>query len=250
MRAIRLNFLHMLKFVNHDMMLLAAGSAPVLAGLAIRFLIPLMEKALCRYTGMSSIMVPYYGLFDVFFSALTPAIFCFIAAMIMLEERDDHIDRYLFVTGLRHRGYYVSHVVFPALAAFVVTLILLPVFKLTDLSLGDTVLLALTGTLQGIIISLLVVTVSSNKLEGMAVTKLSSLIMFGSLVPYFVPAPVNYFLSFLPSFWTGKALAVNNPVYMLPAVMVSLIWIVILSIKFFDDQPKLVYKIRKVIGKS
>ena len=234
MRAIRLSFLHMLKFMKHDMMLLTAGSAPVIAGFAIRFLIPLMEKALCHYTGLSSIMVPYYGLFDIFFASLTSVIFCFIAAMIMLEERDDHIDRYLFITGLRQRGYYISHVILPAFAALVVTLLLLPVFKLTDLSVGNVILLAVTGTLQGIIISLLVVTISSNKLEGMAATKLSSLIMFGSLVPYFVPAPLCYFLSFLPSFWTGKAIEANNSFYMLPAFMVSLIWILILSFRFFN----------------
>jgi fluoroquinolone transport system permease protein len=222
----------MLKFMKHDMMLLAAGSAPVLAGFAIRFLIPIMEKALCHYTGRSHIMVPYYGLFDIFYSALTPVIFCFIAAMIMLEERDDHIDRYLFVTGLRQRGYYISHVIFPALAAFAMTLILLPIFKLTALSAGNVIFLAMTGTLQGIIVSLLIVTVSSNKLEGMAVTKLSSLIMFGALVPYFVPASLGYYLSFLPSFWTGMAIADNKPIYMLPAGMVSLIWIVILSFKY------------------
>ena len=232
MRAIRLSFLHMLKLMKHDMMLLAAGAAPVLAGFAIRFCIPFLEKTMCRYTGLSSIMTPYFGLFDIFLSALTPAIFCFIAAMVMLEERDDHIDRYLFITGLRQRGYYISHVVLPALAAFIVTLVLLPIFRLTDLSAGIIVLLGLTGTLQGIIISLLIVTVSSNKLEGMAVTKLSSLIMLGALVPYFVPDRYGYFMSFLPSFWAGKAVATGNLLYMLPSVIVSVIWIVILSMRF------------------
>ena len=228
MRAIRLSFFHMFKFLRHDMMLLAAGSAPILGGLAIRFGIPLMEKALCNYLGTTSIMLPYFGLFDIFYSALTPAIFCFITAMIMLEERDDHIDRYLFVTGLRRSGYYISRIVLPAFASFIVTVILLPIFKLSSLSMADIILLSLTGTLQGVIIALLIIRVSSNKLEGMAVTKLSSLIMFGALVPYFVPAPLCYSLSFIPSFWTGKAIEQGNPLHMLPAVVISGIWITIL----------------------
>ena len=44
MRACRLSFLHMLKFMKKDMMLLAAGVSPVLMGLAIRLGIPALEQ--------------------------------------------------------------------------------------------------------------------------------------------------------------------------------------------------------------
>ena len=98
MRAVRLSFLHMLRLIRQDRMLLAAGLAPFLAGLAIRFAVPLAESGLIRLTGTEAVLAPYYALFDLFFACLTPAMFCFIAAMVMLEERDDHIDRYLFKT--------------------------------------------------------------------------------------------------------------------------------------------------------
>ena len=45
------------------------------------------------------------------------------------------------------------------------TVILLPVFKLTALSAVEVLLLSGTGALQGIIIALLIVTLSTNKLE-------------------------------------------------------------------------------------
>jgi fluoroquinolone transport system permease protein len=210
------------------MMLFACMLAPVLSGLAIRFVIPLTEKMLIRYTGSASVISPYYGLFDIFFSALTPAMFCFVAAMIILEERDDHIDRYLYVTGLGKSGYFISRIMIPSLAAFVFTMILLPVFKLTALSATEIILLSLTGSLQGVIIALMVITISSNKLEGMAVMKLSSLLMLGAMVPYFVPKPQCYFLSFMPSFWTGLAIAEDHVLFMLPAVIISAVWIFIL----------------------
>ena len=50
----------------------------------------------------------------------------------------------------------VSRIVIPALGAFVITAALLPVFRLSALSAAGIVLLALTGTLQGIIIALLI----------------------------------------------------------------------------------------------
>lgn len=231
MKAIRLSFLHMLKFIRHDMMLFAAGLSPLLAGVAIHFGVPVMEKILIRFTGSSAVLAPYYGLFDIFFSAIAPAMFCFIAAMVILEEHDDHIDRYLFVTGLGRGGYFVSRIVLPAAATFVVTVVLLPVFRLTDLSVAEMFFLALTGTLQGIIIDLLIVTLSSNKLEGMAVTKLSALMILGAALPYFVPMPVGFILAFLPSFWVGLAIHRGALVYMLPSICVAGIWILVLQMK-------------------
>lgn len=225
MRAIGLSFLHMLKLIRQDRMLLAAGLAPLLAGTAIRFAVPLAEGSLVRMTGAETVLVPYYALFDLFLASLTPVMFCFIAAMVMLEDRDDHIDRYLSATALGRNGYYISRIVLPALAAFAVTAILLPVFHLSPLSAGAILLLPLTGSLQGVIIGLLIVTVSSNKLESMAVTKLSSLLMLGAVIPYFVPAPFSFGFSFLPSFWMGTAMVEGSLLDLLPSIAAAGCWV-------------------------
>lgn len=232
MRAIRLNFLHMLKFVKHDRMLLAALMAPVLAGTAIHLGVPFAEKLLIQMTGLPVILGSYYGLFDIFFAFLTPVMFCFIAAMVALEEHDDHIDRYLFITGLGRSGYFISRMILPALFAFLITVILLPIVKLTELSSVEILLLCVTGSLQGIMIALLIVTFSSNKLEGMAVTKLSSIMMLGAVVPFFIPAPIGLCVFFLPSYWIGKAVLEGKTIVMLLSVFVAIIWIFILKRKY------------------
>ena len=225
MRAIRFSFLHMIRFLRQDMMLLAALLSTPLMGIAIRFGIPAMERLLEKITGRPQLLAPYYGLFDIFFSSIVPVIFCFISAMVMLEERDDHIDRYLFITGLGKRGYYISRIVIPAFGALAVTVILLPIFELTDLSFLEIFFLALAGTLQGIIIALMVISLSSNKLEGMAITKLSSLLMLGALGPYLMPAPLYFILFFMPSFWTGMAIYEKNCLFMLPSLIAAGMWI-------------------------
>lgn len=231
MRAVWMSFSQMLKFVRQDRMLFAAGLAPLLAGIAIHFGVLFAENSLIHFTGLPAVLAPYYGLFDIFLASITPAMLCFIAAMVMLEERDDHIDRYLFVTGLGKRGYFLSRLILPALIAFVVTAASLPLFRLTALSAGTILFLSLAETLQGINIALLIVALSSNKLEGMAVTKLSSLMMLGAAAPYFVPAPVCLCFAFLPSFWVGKAIMENRLFYMLPSLFVAGTWILILRRK-------------------
>ena len=229
MRAIRLSFLQMLRFVRKDMMLLAAGLAPFLMGAAIRFGIPVIDEALMAITKRPQILGPYYSLFDIFYAALIPAMFCFIAAMVMLEERDDHINRYLFVTELGKRGYYISRIIVPAIVAFIISAVLLPVFRLAVSSFVEIIFLSLSGTLQGIIIALLVVNLSSNKLEGIALTKCSSLLMLGAMGPYFIRRPYSHILFFIPSYWTGLEILEGNAIFMLPGVLVSGIWILTLS---------------------
>ena len=59
----------------------------------------------------------------------------------------------------------------------------------------------------------------------MAVTKLSTLMICGAAIPFFIKHDVQYVLSPLPSFWIGKTIYENAALYMLPAFILSIIWI-------------------------
>lgn len=237
MKPILSSFLQMLKSVKRDRMLVAACVAPLLVGIAIKYAIPFMEEILIAQTNRREILRPYYGLFDIFFSMITSAMFCFAAAMVLLEEHDDHIESYCSVTPLEKTGYLISRIFLPALAAFLMTGILLPIFHLTPLPPAMIFFLSLTGNLQGVIIALLVVTLSTNKLEGMAVTKIASVTILGALAPYFLPEPLQYTLAFLPSFWVGKSVCDQKLIYMLPAILETAIWILILLKRFRRKMP-------------
>lgn len=228
MRAVRLCFLHMLACLRRDMMLFAACAAPVLAGLFFRFGIPFLEAVLTDWLHRPMILSPYYRLIDVFFVMLSPAMFCFVAAMVSLEETDEKTAAYLFITPLGKRGYLAARLGAPAAAAFLVTLILFPMFRLTALSPAAAFLFAACGTLQGMIVALLVLTVSSNKLEGMAVTKLATLPLLGAVIPFFVKGNLQYAASALPSFWMGRAACGQGLLSMLPAFALSGAWICLL----------------------
>lgn len=215
----------MLAYMRRDMMLFAACLGPILAGLVFRFAIPPLEAALTDWFHAPAIISPYYALIDIFLAMLSPTMFCFVSAMVSLEETDERTAAYLFVTPLGKTGYLAARFGVPAACAFLVTAVLLPVFKLTPLSLVHIILLAAGGTFQGIIIALLILTFSSNKLEGMAITKLSGLMIFGAAIPFFVKQNIQYVMFPLPSFWIGKAIIENMPLYMLPGFALSALWI-------------------------
>lgn len=228
MRSVRMSFLQFLSSIKHDMMLFASCTAPLLAGLAIRFGIPALEKLLTGWLELPAVLTPYYDIFTMFFSMLSPVMLCFVAAMVILEERDDRISSYLFITPLGKSGYLITRFGIPAVLSFIATLVLLPLFQISGLSFPELLLLSFGGTLQGVIVSLLIITISSNKLEGMAVTKMSTLIVLGIVVPYFIKSPMQYLLAFLPSFWIGKAIYESLPLFMLPAIFLSFVWIFLL----------------------
>ena len=156
MKAIRLSFFQMAAAMRRDMMLFVSCFAPILAGFFFRFVIPFIEAALTDSFHMAEIISPYYKLVDILFAMLPSTMFCFVSAMVSLEERDEKTAVYLFITPLRKTGYIIARFGVPSVIAFLATIILLPVFKLTPLSPITILLLAAGGALQGIIISLLI----------------------------------------------------------------------------------------------
>ncbi|MCR0205302.1 hypothetical protein MKC66_11305 [[Clostridium] innocuum] len=232
MKAIYLSFLHLLRFIYRDMMLLVVLFAPLLCMLCYRFLIPALELFLCDMLLQPAVIVPYYPLLNIFFCMLAPAMFCFAAAMILLEERDEHTAGYLMITPLQRRGYLASRLLLPAIIACIYTCVLLPYAALSKLSYLEILLYAITGALQGLISAMLTISCSSNKLEGMAITKLSSLFILASAAPWFLHDAIQYLLSLFPSFWLGKAVAESNLFFLFPSFFTALLWMLALWKKF------------------
>jgi fluoroquinolone transport system permease protein len=81
-------------------------------------------------------------------------------------------------------------------------------------------------------VSLLIFSFSHNKVEGMAIAKMSGLFMLGLPVPFFLKSDVQYLFSPLPSFWTTKLSVDTNLLFLLPAVITLLLWMWVLYRKF------------------
>ena len=231
MKAIKSNFRQFLLFLKNDNMMFAACFAPLICALLFRFDVPLLEKLVTGYFNVSEILTPYYALFDLFLSVLSPAMFCYVAAMMILEEKDDHIVEYLFVTPLGKQGYLVSRLGVPEGISIAVTIILLSFFNLSKVPIAANILLSVAGAAQGIITAL-IIALSSNKLEGMASAKLTSLMSLGIIAPFFIQKGTQYLLSPLPSFWMAKGVYENNYLYMVLSLVLSSIWIVFLIKRF------------------
>lgn len=228
MKKAFISFLQVFQQIRSDLMLLAACFTPILVGILIKFGVPLLEK------GIQFSLSEYYMIFDLFLSIMAPVLLCFAFAMITLEEMDDKVARYFSITPLGKVGYLLSRLGIPAILAVIITFVVLFFFSLSGQSLFMVVALAFMGAIQAIVVALMIITLSTNKLEGMAVTKLASLTLLGIPVPFFISGNIQFAVGFLPSFWVAKMIQTGAYWFLCPALLVAALWYGFLGKRLVD----------------
>lgn len=227
MKRVLSSTMQIFKQIKSDPMMFAACFTPFVMGALIKFGIPFLE----RITDFS--LQTYYPIFDLLLSIMAPVLLCFAFAMITLEEIDDKVSRYFSITPLGKSGYLFTRLGVPSIISAVIAFIVLLLFSLEKLSIGMTICLALLGSVQAIIVSLMIITLSSNKLEGMAVTKLAALTLLGIPAPFFIDSYYQFSVGFLPSFWVAKAMQNEAVLYFSIGLMVALVWYYFLTKRLF-----------------
>lgn len=225
MKALSASLGGLVRTLRADLMLFFMLPVPLLAVVAFRILIPMGEGLLTAYFHVPALLSPYYLLIDLLSASMAPLIMAYVSVMVVLEERDDGLARYLAVTPLGRGGYLLSRVGIPVLFGAVYAVPLLLAFSLTALNFWLVLLLALAGGLSGVIAALLVPAVAGNKVEGMALTKLSTLLLLGLFVPFFVDGPLRYLAAPLPSFWMAELALSGQGWYFLPVLGTAAVWL-------------------------
>jgi len=218
--------------ITKDNMLWAVCFAPLLTALIFRFGIPYAETLLCAYFQRQTILAGYYLLFDLWLCLTPPYMLCFASAMVMLTERDENIAVYMAVTPVGKTGYVLSRLVFPAAISVPYSILLTYFSSLTDWDFLMFSAVSLLMSLSSTAAALFIFSFSRNRVEGMAMAKMASLIFLGLVVPFFVLPGAQYLAAFLPSFWVAKLCLGENSPLILPALAVSLAWIWVLGRRF------------------
>lgn len=233
MKPLFQSFCMFVRQIFKDSMLAAVCAASILSAVFFRFGIPAIEQLLCGYFMKSTILSDYYLLFDLFLSLVTPYMLCFASAMMMLTEYDENMANYLTVTPVGKKGYIMSRLVFPAFLSFLVSVLLMSWFALTCWEARMLLLSCFLTSLISIAVALMIFSFSHNRVEGMAMAKMSGLLMLGLPVPFFLMSNVQYLFSPLPSFWISKLCLEQNMLFLLPATLSAAIWIGFFYQKFY-----------------
>lgn len=184
-----------------DAMLAVLLFVPLLMGLAFRFGLPLLECFLCERFAKAALLAPYFPVFDLLLCTMTPIMFSAAGALVLLDERESGISRAYLVSPLGRQGYLASRIGLPTLLAVFYCVAIVQAFHLSPLGLGCVVLLSLCAGAVGLVVSLMLPALAQNRVEGMALSKLSGLVMLGLPAALLLPAPFKYIGAILPSFW-------------------------------------------------
>ena len=232
MRAVNRMFIYMVKQITQEMMMLMLAIAPVLVGVFFRLGIPFLENTVLKNYGFERMLVPYYEIFSWLLAMLTGMLFAFAGGLVVLGEIDDNVAKYIMITPVGMRGYLSSRIIIPALISGVFTFVLVPFFSLVHIGIARLIVMVISTMLSGIVTTLLVVAISSNKVEGMAVGKLSGLFGMVLFVPYVVTGTIQYVFCLFPMFWIGEWSLSGGWGKLMVALVEFIVWIYILFLQF------------------
>ncbi len=201
MKPVYISFSCFIKEIFKDAMLAAMTLLPVILGLLFKFGVPLLNALIAAQTGKTDFLAQYYLLFDLTIIFSTPVMFGYAGLMIILEERDTGVMKYLSVTPLGMNGYLLSRLVLLSAIAAVYGFIVELIFHISEMSLVQLFLGSAFSFLTGIWLVCLIVSLASNKVEGLAFSKFSGFLILGPFAAFFIKDALKYLVAFLPTFW-------------------------------------------------
>lgn len=222
-----------LKQIAKDGMLLVMLPIPFIAGLFFKLAMPFLNGVLEDKLAFS--ILPWYGLCDGMLICLAPMLVAMVSAFLLLDERGEGVSAFYQISPAGGCCYLAARVGLPLLWSFAATFIAAALFHLSPLSPGVIVTSTIVSTFTGAALAMMVVSIAENRVEGLAISKLTGLSFSGLIVVWLLPPPYSYLCSFLPSFWVGKLILEGaHPLTFLFGVVTCLLWIALFSKRFLS----------------
>jgi hypothetical protein len=179
---------------------------PVMLILISRIIIHLIAP---RIENMFRLAGEFSVLF-MFFTIAIPMIYSFLAAFLILDERDEHLLTVLRVMPISRNSYLIYRMFFMSLFAFIVLLIFPPLSGLvegTQFSYPAYIPVALLFALFTPFLALLVSSFAQNKVQAFAIFKIGGTVFMLPMFAFFLNlGDLKYIFSPIPNFWSIMSL--------------------------------------------
>jgi len=155
-------------------------------------------------------LVSKFSVLFMFFTIAIPMIYSFLAAFLILDERDEHLLTVLRVMPISRNSYLIYRMFFLSLFAFIVLLIFPPLSGLVDgtqFSYLAYTPVALLFALFTPFLALLVASFAQNKVQAFAIFKIGGTVFMLPIFAFFLNlGDLRYIFSPIPNFWSIVAL--------------------------------------------
>lgn len=191
------------KNITRDLMLLFILISPLIIALVFNFLIPYTENVLKAELGFQ--LDEHFLFIMSFIIMLVPMLYGIIISFLIIEEKDENILSYLFVTPLSK----VEYLVYRTTAAFIMStlfnIFILYYLNLVEVRLIQLLPVILLAALNSILTVLIIVTFAKNKVEAFAFAKISGFLFLAPLIGYLIKSNLRYLAAIFPPFWISEA---------------------------------------------
>jgi len=218
-----------LKQITKDFILCALIVAPLLLGLVLKIGVPLLNRE------FNLSLEKYYLLFDIFAIFIIPMLSSMIITFLILDELDNQVITFYPITPYGRRAYIISRIYLPQLLAFIYCFVILFICNLSHLSMFTLLFASFYSIASSLLISYIVITFAKNKVEGMAISKLSSLLFVGIPASWFINGISKYAFAFLPSFWLSETILYNNYVFFVIGILWTACLIYLFNQKVYSN---------------
>ncbi|MCF7804007.1 MAG: hypothetical protein K9N46_01730 [Candidatus Marinimicrobia bacterium] len=188
---------------TRDAMYVLILCAPVLIFGLLRFGIP--ELASVLWTQFAFELTPYTPLIFIFLCTLPPMIYGMLIGLVLLDEQDEDIIRFVAVTPLSRNGYIRRKFVLPTLMAFLFLLVFFWFSGFGNGKLLRFIPLAMLLSTEALLAGMFLVGLAENKVEGLALSKAMGIYIVALIVGFLVQSPVQYVAGLSPVFWIAEA---------------------------------------------
>jgi hypothetical protein len=197
-----------------------------------------------RIEGMFPLAANFSLLF-MFFIIIIPFIYAFIAAFLILDERDEHLLTVLRVMPISRNNYLIYRMFFMSLLSFIVLMIFPPLSGLidgTEFSYISYLPTAILFSLFTPLTSLLVASFATNKVQAFAIFKIGGTVFIIPIFAFFLNlGDLKYVFSPIPNFWSLLALdkVINNgTIDIIPLAVGFVFHIVLIAVLFYVFNKK------------
>lgn len=201
MRKFQFLLINDIKQIRKDPMLMASLLGPIAIIIIARFVFPLLAVWLEQRFSLS---LYAYSDFAVALLLITiPLLIGSMAGLLMLDERDENMISYYAATPLTRNGYTLYRLILPCLLSSLLTAAFLLLSGLATVQVENLYVLLLLA-LEAPCIALFLVAFASNKVEGLALSKISGLLFAGPVAAAYAPEPWQYLALWIPTYWPAR----------------------------------------------
>lgn len=175
---------------------------PVLVALLYRWGVPVLTLHLQERYQFD--LTPYYVLIMSMMILLMPGILGMIFGFLLLDQRDDQTLTALQVTPLTLGRYLVYRTGLPMILSVLITILIFPIAGLIRLDYVPLILTILIAAPIAPLYALFLASFAGNKVQGFALAKAVSAIMWPPMIAFFIPSGWQLTAGVFPTYWPLK----------------------------------------------